>query len=153
MMASIMLKSLSRANVVGSFTSNLRTLRTRLTSRCLTNSSRRQNPASNQLMSVRRYSDEISNTGIPSGHATQKPTPFQQKLLVWAKMYPSVDKVPDRVSRGQLKKAMDIFRVRTSICMAALVFVFAAMMAMIGRKQRQEGMTMTKVVLEKRQDH
>ena len=34
----------------------------------------------------------------PGGHATRKPTPFQQKMLVWGKMYPSVDKVPERVS-------------------------------------------------------
>ena len=51
---------------------------------------------------------------------------------------------------GQLKKAMDIFRVRSSICMAALVFILAAVMAMIGRKQRHDGITVTQIVLERR---
>ncbi|GFN80776.1 protein fam162a [Plakobranchus ocellatus] len=93
----------------------------------------------------------VSDPVTPGGHATHKPTPFQQKVLVWSKMYPSSDKVPERVTRSQMKKAMDLFRVRSSICMAALVFVFAAVMALIGRKQRQEGMSVTKIALEKRQ--
>ncbi|RUS89112.1 hypothetical protein EGW08_003120 [Elysia chlorotica] len=137
----IMCKSLARFSAAESFMSNLRTSYRQIGSRKL------QYPVSRQSISLRCLSNETS--GI-SG-ATLKPTPFQQKILVWGKMYPSVDKVPDRVSRGQVKKAMDIFRVRSSICMAAMVFVFAAVMAMIGRKQRQDGMSITKIALEKRQ--
>ncbi|KAK3756989.1 hypothetical protein RRG08_063181 [Elysia crispata] len=143
-----MWKSSARLGVAYRLISDLRTSGGRITFRNIKTSPKIQGPVSKQQISVRRYSEETS--GSPGSSTTLKPTPFQQKILVWAKMYPSVDKVPDRVSRGQLKKAMDIFRVRSSICMAALVFVFAAIMAMIGRKQRQEGMNMTKIALDKR---
>uniref|UniRef100_A0A2C9KFS8 Uncharacterized protein n=1 Tax=Biomphalaria glabrata TaxID=6526 RepID=A0A2C9KFS8_BIOGL len=80
----------------------------------------------------RRYYSPI----VDEGAATHKPTPFQQRMLVWEKFYPSLDKVPDRVSKGQMKKAMDKFRVRCSLYMIALTLISAAIMATIGRMER-----------------
>ncbi|KAK0057839.1 protein FAM162A [Biomphalaria pfeifferi] len=89
----------------------------------------------------RRYYSPI----VDEGAATHKPTPLQQRMLVWEKFYPSLDKVPDRVSKGQMKKAMDKFRVRCSLYMIALTLICAAIMATIGRMERDQGNSVAKI--------
>ncbi|KAI8752846.1 uncharacterized protein LOC106072367 [Biomphalaria glabrata] len=89
----------------------------------------------------RRYYSPI----VDEGAATHKPTPLQQRMLVWEKFYPSLDKVPDRVSKGQMKKAMDKFRVRCSLYMIALTLISAAIMATIGRMERDQGNSVAKI--------
>ncbi|CAL1540005.1 unnamed protein product [Lymnaea stagnalis] len=86
---------------------------------------------------------------VEEGISTHKPTPFQQRILVWGHFYPSLDKVPERVSRAQMKKAMDKFRVKVSIYMAAMTAICAAVMAFIGRRERQQGKSVTKMNLDK----
>jgi hypothetical protein len=85
------------------------------------------------------------------GAGTHKPSEFQKKILVWAKMYPSTNKVPERVTRVQLKVAMDKFRIRASIFMVAGTIVFAAIFALIGRREHAEGKTVTKMSIDRRQ--
>lgn len=86
---------------------------------------------------------------VEEGIATHKPTPFQQRILVWVHSYPSLDKVPERVSKAQMKKAMDKFRIKFSLYMAAMTAICAAVMAFIGRRERQQGRSITKINLEK----
>ncbi|KAH9519816.1 hypothetical protein Btru_070975 [Bulinus truncatus] len=90
----------------------------------------------------RRYSPIVDE-----GLATHKPSPFQQKILVWEKFYPSVDKVPERVTHGQMKKAMDKFRIRCSIFMIALTLIASAIMIAIGRSEREQGKSVAKMNL------
>ncbi|XP_005098657.1 protein FAM162A [Aplysia californica] len=88
---------------------------------------------------------------VDGGEGTYKPSPFEQKILVWTKTYPAVADIPERISRGQMKKSLDKFRVRCSIWMVGFTFVFAALMALMGRKARNEGQSVTSIALAKRE--
>lgn len=68
-----------------------------------------------------------------------KPTNFQRKVLVWAGSYKTVAEVPDRVSTSQLKRAMDLFRIRVNIGMVLSAAVSCAIAIYFGRKLRDAG--------------
>jgi hypothetical protein len=51
--------------------------------------------------------------------AMQKPTNMQRQILVWGRVFKSLQEVPDRVSNLQMKKAYDVFRIE--VCMVMFV--------------------------------
>ncbi|CAG5123760.1 unnamed protein product [Candidula unifasciata] len=94
------------------------------------------------LKVTRCFMADIAEEGV----GTHKPSAFQKRIMVLAKMYPSIDKVPLRVTRTQLSVAMDKFRVRACIIMVAITFIAAAVVAMIGRRERQQGKSIATMV-------
>ncbi|BFZ24904.1 hypothetical protein BsWGS_27942 [Bradybaena similaris] len=105
-------------------------------------------PRATQPVNVsRRSMADIAEEGA----GTHRPSAFQKRIMVLAKMYPSVDKIPERVTRTQLSVAMDKFRVRACIIMVAITFIAAAVVAMIGRRERQQGITVSSRYESRRQ--
>jgi len=70
---------------------------------------------------------------------TVKPTDFQKKVLVWAKMYKTVDDVPDRVSAARMRKSRDLFRIRVNILMGLGTLLGCVLMIISGRRARDRG--------------
>jgi hypothetical protein len=68
-----------------------------------------------------------------------KPSDFQKFVLVWTKAYKKKENVPDRITTLQMKRAMDIFRVKSTVvlCLAGLVGLYLAMLS--GRRLRDSG--------------
>jgi hypothetical protein len=67
------------------------------------------------------------------------PTNFQRKILVWGKLYPSLQEIPDRVSPTKVRIAWDKFRVRVCIWMVILAFVGCGIEIIRGRHMRNIG--------------
>jgi hypothetical protein len=61
--------------------------------------------------------------------AMQKPTSMQRQILVWGRVFKSLQEVPDRVSQLQMKKAYDVFRIQ--VCMVMFVAGVIASYAVI----------------------
>lgn len=67
--------------------------------------------------------------------AMQKPTNMQRQILVWGRVFKSLQEVPDRVSQLQMKKAYDVFRIQ--VCMVMFVAGVIASYAVVRQGRRE----------------
>jgi len=72
------------------------------------------------------------------------PSAMDKKMLVYARMYPHVDEVPETVSYTKMKKARDQMRIRTNIGMILATLVGCGMMIYWGRRMRDSGESLQK---------
>ncbi|CAD5113178.1 DgyrCDS2366 [Dimorphilus gyrociliatus] len=70
---------------------------------------------------------------------THRPSDFDKKMLVYAKMYKSAAEVPEVVTSSQIKKARDLFRIRVSLGMCLATFFGCIIMVYSGKKAMKEG--------------
>lgn len=90
---------------------------------------------------ARNFTKSSTNRNINLGE-THKPTNFHKRILVWAKTYKTVDEVPDRVSTAQLKRAMDLFRIRVNFSMVVATVIGCGIAIMMGRRLKESGETL-----------
>ena len=77
-----------------------------------------------------------------------RPSDFEKRILVWTKYYPSVDDVPDKVTRTKMKRAYDWMRIRVSIGMMIASIIIGMGFIYSGRKARLSGDGITKRGIE-----
>lgn len=92
--------------------------------------------ASGFKSSARKLQEQITAQSLGEMH---KPTAFQKKTLVWARMYKSIDEVPDRVSTLKLKKAQDICRIYGNFSLIVIGIFVAAGVIGYSRHLRNTG--------------
>jgi hypothetical protein len=86
--------------------------------------------------STRRFNVEDMNDYV-------NPSNFQKKILVWGRIYKTIEEVPDRVSATKMKKGNDLFRIRVSIGMVIMTFIGCGVMIIYGRRLRDSGDSLT----------
>jgi hypothetical protein len=68
----------------------------------------------------------------------QNPTGLQRRILVWSRVYKSLNDVPNRVSLLQLKKAYDVFRAEVTTVVIVGGVIGSALVIRYSQKERQQ---------------
>lgn len=99
----------------------------------------KKNYSSKFTNNMRRYSDSAKSDSSDALSDTVKPTNFQKRVLVWAKMYKSVEEVPERVTANKIRKSRDFFRIKVNISMGIMTLLGCLFWAMYGKHLARSG--------------
>lgn len=101
---------------------------------------------------VSQETASASKMGAPT--YKHSPSLWDKRILVWTKKYPSVDQVPEHVSRETMDKARNKARIYTNLLMGAATILACIAMIISGKRAAKRGESVQKMNVDwhKKQD-
>ncbi|KAK2169322.1 hypothetical protein LSH36_11g10000 [Paralvinella palmiformis] len=88
------------------------------------------------------------SVGVGIADKFHHPSPFEKKLMVWMKVYPSMQAIPKTVSQQSILRAKDMMRVYITYAIVVFSAIVAIIILIMSRRARDQGDSVTKRKLE-----